>query len=587
MGSVFSVFDVSTFRKSFHKKGKESKVCCIEILSDSIIMTTVPAAKLDGQFSDAEDDLSTATAKKKLEPKDDSLSADSDNDEDSEYDESYFESDGDCDEYDNWNDHRVDGSGQYHFNANGGQNPNRQINNSASMKVTKFQPTEKVFKRFADKINVDKYEGPRMTGSVVNKVIEHDRRGEKERYRVKDKSDRATMEQVMDPRTRMILFKLLNRGFITEINGCISTGKEANVYHCATNGEADRAIKIYKTSILVFKDRDKYVTGEFRFRQGYGKKNPRKMVRTWAEKEMRNLTRLHGAGIPCPRPILLRSHVLLMDFIGAEGWPAPRLQDVEISESKARELYWDLSLIIRKIYQECKLVHGDLSEFNLLYHEGKSYVIDVSQSVEHDHPHALEFLRKDIHNVTEFFRKKGVNVLTVKELFDFTVDTTIADVDQEAALEKLNARACLRTDDERSTQELVDAEVFKQIFIPRRLMEVDFPEREISGINSGSIQEDPAYKSVTGVKLKKIKNNHSTTDESDSDSENSNSDDDGDDNDESNKVPFKNSRHPRDESPNSKRERKKAVKEGNAEKRKSKVKKHIKKRKEKAPQSKK
>ncbi len=88
----------------------------------------------------------------------------------------------------------------------------------------------------------------------------------------------------------------------------------------------DFFFQIYKTSILVFKDRDKYVTGEFRFRQGYGKKNPRKMVRTWAEKEMRNLTRLHNHGIRCPEPILLRSHVLLMGFLGTDGWPAPRLR---------------------------------------------------------------------------------------------------------------------------------------------------------------------------------------------------------------------------------------------------------------------
>ena len=54
--------------------------------------------------------------------------------------------------------------------------------------------------------------------------------------------------------------------------------------HCAT--------QIYKTSILLFKDRDKYVTGEYRFRHGYARHNPRKMVRTWAEKEMRNLKRL-------------------------------------------------------------------------------------------------------------------------------------------------------------------------------------------------------------------------------------------------------------------------------------------------------
>ena len=42
--------------------------------------------------------------------------------------------------------------------------------------------------------------------------------------------------------------------------------------------------------------------------------------------------------------------------------------------------------MVRKMFHECKLVHGDLSEFNMLYHNGKAYVIDVSQSVEHEHP---------------------------------------------------------------------------------------------------------------------------------------------------------------------------------------------------------
>ena len=77
----------------------------------------------------------------------------------------------------------------------------------------------------------------------------------KEKVRRKDKADRATMEQVMDPRTRMIVFKLLNRGAVREFNGCISTGKEANVYHCTMGEGENGAVKIYKTSILVFKDR--------------------------------------------------------------------------------------------------------------------------------------------------------------------------------------------------------------------------------------------------------------------------------------------------------------------------------------------
>ena len=90
-----------------------------------------------------------------------------------------------------------------------------------------------------DRVNVEKY----------------DPSSAKEKVRRKDKADRATMEQVMDPRTRMIVFKLLNRGAVREFNGCISTGKEANVYHCTMGEGENGAVKIYKTSILVFKDR--------------------------------------------------------------------------------------------------------------------------------------------------------------------------------------------------------------------------------------------------------------------------------------------------------------------------------------------
>ena len=119
------------------------------------------------------------------------------------------------------------------------------------------------------------------------------------------RDERATTEQVLDPRTRLLLFKLLNAGTLSSINGCVSTGKEANVYH-AEGKDGEYAIKVYKTSILIFKDRDRYVTGEFRWRHGYCKSNPRKMVRMWAEKEMRNYRRLAAAGVPCPEALLLK-----------------------------------------------------------------------------------------------------------------------------------------------------------------------------------------------------------------------------------------------------------------------------------------
>jgi serine/threonine-protein kinase RIO1 len=89
--------------------------------------------------------------------------------------------------------------------------------------------------------------------------------GGKTARRNRDKADRATVEQVLDRRTRLILFRLSQRGVFDSMEGCISTGKEANVYHAISNAGTSLAIKVYKTSILTFKDRDRYVTGEFRY----------------------------------------------------------------------------------------------------------------------------------------------------------------------------------------------------------------------------------------------------------------------------------------------------------------------------------
>lgn len=319
--------------------------------------------------------------------------------------------------------------------------------------------------------------------------------------RAADKSDRATSEQVLDKRTRMILLKMLDRNVVSEINGCLSTGKEANVYHAKSNpqdaeSEADliplqRAIKVYKTSILVFKDRDKYVTGEYRFRQGYNKSSNRAMVKVWAEKEMRNLRRIYAAGIPCPEPIYLRLHVLLMGFLGnRKGTPAPRLKDVELEgddvEATWKYLYLQLLGYMRILYQTCHLVHADLSEYNLLYHESKLWVIDVSQSVEHDHPKSLEFLRMDIKNVTDFFSRKGVDTLPERATFGF-VTAAQGGTDQSemaARLEKLYATNA--TDGEAADAEKeVDNEVFRNQYIPQTLDQVYDVERDAEQIGEG------------------------------------------------------------------------------------------------------
>ena len=94
------------------------------------------------------------------------------------------------------------------------------------------------------------------------------------------------------------------------------------------------AVKIFKTSILVFKDREQYVSGEFRFRNGHCKGNPRKMVKLWAEKEVRNLKRICQSGkIKAPQPYFLKNNVIVMEFIGKDNVAAPRLKDALIGQN--------------------------------------------------------------------------------------------------------------------------------------------------------------------------------------------------------------------------------------------------------------
>ncbi|KAM9308290.1 serine/threonine-protein kinase RIO1 [Gastrophryne carolinensis] len=469
---------------------------------------------------------------------------------------------------------------------------NRQDVQNRSAKA--YTVTDKVLQKYENKINLGK---PNLSDSVMNKVTEKSRQKEADTYRVKDKSDRATVEQVLDPRTRMILFKMLTRGVISEINGCISTGKEANVYHASTADGQNRAIKIYKTSILMFKDRDKYVSGEFRFRHGYCKGNPRKMVKTWAEKEMRNLIRLNTAGIPCPEPILLKSHVLVMGFIGKNATPAPLLKNAQLSDSKAREIYLDIIHYMRRMYQDARLVHADLSEFNLLFHNGQVYIIDVSQSVEHDHPHALEFLRKDCANINDFFVKYGVAVMTVRELFEFITDPSITSDNMDAYLEKAMEISTQRTEEERSSQDKVDEEVFKKAYIPRTLNEVKNYERDVDlmqkmkeeDLSLNTQQDNILYQTVTG--LKKDLSGAETVPAllQITDQQEAGSDSDTHSGDESTSG-SEEEVHPKDQTPDSemdRKERKKLAKEAQREKRKNKIPKHVKKRKEKTAKMKK
>ena len=407
-----------------------------------------------------------------------------------------------------------------------------------------------------------------------------------------DRADRATSEQVLDPRTRMILLQMINRDIVSEIHGCLSTGKEANVYHSISSPENEedgpslhRAIKVYKTSILVFKDREKYVAGEFRFRQGYSKSNNRSMVKLWAEKEMRNLRRIYSAGIPSPEPVHLRLHVLVMGFVGtSKGRPAPRLKDVEFDvpepETRWRTHYMELLGYMRVMYQTCRLVHADLSEYNILYHKEKLYIIDVSQSVEHDHPRSLEFLRMDIKNVSDFFRRKGVDTLSEQTVFKFIISNegpaTLTESNDEMfeAIEKLQSQ---EASGEQTAESEVDTAVFRQQYIPQTLEQVYDIERDVEKVNAGE-GSDLVYQDLLAGKPKGTAVDGDEQSDSDISGGVSVSGSESEDEDEKDPFAAKAPRGKRFEDKDSKREHKQKVKEEKRDQRAKKMPKHMKKR---------
>jgi RIO kinase 1 len=213
---------------------------------------------------------------------------------------------------------------------------------------------------------------------------------------------------------------------------------------------------------------------------------------------------------------------------------SPRLKDAELDATDANvatstELYIQLVLIVRRMFHTCKLVHADLSEYNLLLHRNQIFVIDVSQSVEHDHPHAFDFLRSDVRNVEGFFGKAGVVGLGARRCFEFVVKESVCEKrpkretneevkkeqnegqeqdgdkeqnkqkeqgdstesESEFETEKEALERWIRdtpTEGEEGRERELDDEVFLKSYIPRTLDQVYDPERDMDrlGEDEGS-----------------------------------------------------------------------------------------------------
>ncbi len=211
-------------------------------------------------------------------------------------------------------------------------------------------------------------------------------------------------EGVFDNRTMMRLKRLFTRNIISSLEFIIAKGKEADVY-IGSHGVAVEmpfvAVKIFRIETSSFAKRIEYINGDPRF--GRIKPGRYGVVNEWCKKEYGNLKIAEIAGVSAPRPYLFYGNVLAIEFIGDEyGKPA---QTLRASGTASPERTLDAIIEnMKKLYSR-ELVHGDISEYNILMKEEVPYIIDFGQAVVLGHPKAKEFLRRDVENILGYFSK--------------------------------------------------------------------------------------------------------------------------------------------------------------------------------------
>eukprot|EP00566_Odontella_aurita_P001288 CAMPEP_0113566124 /NCGR_PEP_ID=MMETSP0015_2-20120614/22555_1 /TAXON_ID=2838 /ORGANISM="Odontella" /LENGTH=882 /DNA_ID=CAMNT_0000468391 /DNA_START=39 /DNA_END=2688 /DNA_ORIENTATION=- /assembly_acc=CAM_ASM_000160 len=269
--------------------------------------------------------------------------------------------------------------------------------------------------------------------------------------RAEDYGGSRTREGGMDQSVRLVVSRAINRGLVNACNGIVKEGKEAVLYHADAgrgapdedtgemtggSGGYDVAVKVFKR-IQEFRARGAYVDGDPRYRgRSFADVDRREQVELWAEKEYRNLVRANRGGVPVPTPLHVKENVLFMRFLGDEGWPAPQLREVGIRKGSPRweALYCVILLATRKLYHCARLVHGDLSEYNVLVcparlvdnrahgadlEDLQAALIDLGQAVDVCHPRADELLTRDLMMIRAFFVRQGIKPLEEEEALQF------------------------------------------------------------------------------------------------------------------------------------------------------------------------
>ena len=264
----------------------------------------------------------------------------------------------------------------------------------------------------------DEWEEVDVSETDADRVAkERDREFLSFRERITDADQFKVEGAVFDDATLAAIYTLVQHGHIDAFGGPISTGKEANVF-LADGPDGEVAVKIYRINASDFKHMREYLEGDPRF-SGLGS-DKKAVVLAWTRKELANLRRARKASVRVPEPVAAERNVLVMDFLGTDGERAKRLGEVRLENPETA--YEVVAEYARRLYR-AGLIHGDLSEYNVVVHDSALYVIDLGQAVTVHHPNSRDFLERDCRNVAKFFSRQGLGIdATGGDLLEFVTE---------------------------------------------------------------------------------------------------------------------------------------------------------------------
>ncbi len=207
---------------------------------------------------------------------------------------------------------------------------------------------------------------------------------------------------VFEPITIKALQKLQANGYFDSIIKEISIGKEANVFLARKDNDFV-VLKIYRIAVMDFKKLKDYFLLDPRFPKVRNSRYD--LIFNWTKKEYRNLVKSYKNNVRTPTPIHSYKNVLIEEFIGEKEnlIPAPKLKDALPEDPE--EFFNDLMENIERMVLKAGVIHGDLSEYNILNFQEKPYIIDFSQSIPSYSPKAYELLKRDLEKIEKFFSK--------------------------------------------------------------------------------------------------------------------------------------------------------------------------------------